>query len=178
MWVFRYARFVRVWQGGKRKSARSQSRQTYGRQKLAARWQPKSPKPQRPRKFVERCRRIGSVLLLLITTPILIAQVAVIVVVVVVVVIITISLPRTFGELARAYRVATSNGKADRPSKHTRGGEVRQAGYHKKISATRYGASTRSGDLRRRLNELRSMRTWNPAHRPQNLGSQYGKHKK
>lgn len=175
MWVFRYARFVRVWQGGKRTSARSQSRQSYGRQKLAARWQPKSPKPQRPRKFVERCRRIGSVLLLLITTPILIAQVAVIVVVVVVLVIITISLPRTFGELARAYRVATSNGKADRPFKHTRGGEVRQAGLQKTISETRHGGSMRSDDLGRRLNERRSVRTGHPAHRPRINGGQYGK---
>lgn len=175
MWVFRYARFVRVWQGGKRSSARSQSRQSYGSQKLAARWQPKSPKPQKLRKFVERCRRIGSVLLLLITTPILFVQLGFIVLAVVVVVIITISLPRTFGELARAYRVATSNGKADRPSKHTRGGEVRQAGYDKMISATRFGASTRSDDLRRRLNELRSVGTGHPAHRPRNVGGQYGK---
>ena len=175
MWIFRYARFVRVWQGGKRSSARSHSRQSYGSQKLAARWQPKSPKPQKLRKFVERCRQLGSVLLLLITTPILIAQVAVIGVVVVVVVFIAISLPRTFGELARAVRAATSNGKADSPSKHTRGGEVRQAGYDKKISATRESASTRSDDLRRRLNELRSVRTGHPAHRPQKLGGQYGK---
>lgn len=175
MWVFRYARFVRVGQGGKRSSARSHSRQSYGSQKLAAKWQPKSPKPQKLRKFFDCCRRIGSVLLLLITTPILITQVAVIVVVVVVVMFITISLPRTFDELARAYRVATSNGKADSPSKLTRGGEVRQAGYDKMISATRESASTRSDDLRRRLNELRSMRTGNPANRPQHLGGQYGK---
>ena len=89
-----------------------------------------------------------------------------------------ISLPRAIGEFARAYRAASSSGKADSPSRLVKGGEVRQAGYHKKISATRYGASTRSDDLRRRLNELRSMRTGNPAHRPQQLGGQYGRHKK
>ena len=60
-------------------------------------------------------------------------------------------------------------------SRLIRGGEVRQAGYQEKISAARYGASTRSDDLRRRLNELRSMRTGNPANRPQQLGGQYGK---
>ena len=141
MWIFRYARFIRVNQGGKRWSARS-------------------------------------LLLLPIVIPILIAQVVVIGFVVIVLLFITISIPRTFGEIARAFRAASSSGKADSPSKFVKGGEVRQTGYHKKISATRYGASTRSDDLRRRLNELRSMRTGNPAHRLQHLGSQYGKHKK
>ena len=177
MWVFRYARFVRVWQGGKRSSARSRPSQSYGSQKLAAKSQPNTPKPQKLRMFFGCCRRIGSVLLLLITTPILIVQVAVIVVVVVVVMFITISLPRTFDKLTRAYRVASSNGKADSPSKITRGGEVRQAGYQRQISAARYGESTRSDDLRRRLNELRSVRTGDPAHRPRKHGGQYGKHK-
>lgn len=86
-----------------------------------------------------------------------------------------ISLPRAIAMFTRAYREASSTGKADKHSKLARGGEVRQAGYQEKISAARYGASTRSDDLRRRLNELRSMRTGNPAHRPQHLGGQYGK---
>ena len=89
-----------------------------------------------------------------------------------------VSLPRAIAMFTRAYREASSNGKADKHSKLARGGEVRQAGYQEKISATRYGASTRSDDLRRRLNELRSMRTGNPAHRPQHLGGQYGRQKK
>ena len=99
-------------------------------------------------------------------------------VVLLVVLFVAISLPRAIDIFTRAYREASSTGKADKHSKLARGGEVRQAGYQEKISATRYGASTRSDDLRRRLNELRSMRTGNPAHRPQNLGSQYGKHEK
>ena len=96
-------------------------------------------------------------------------------VVLLVVLFMAISLPRAIDMFTRAYREASSTGKADKHSKLARGGEVRQAGYQEKISATRYGASTRSDDLRRRLNELRSMRTGNPANRPQHLGGQYGK---
>ena len=99
-------------------------------------------------------------------------------VVLLVVLFMAISLPRAVALFSRAYREASSTGKAGKNSKLARGGEVRQAGYQEKISATRYGASTRSDDLRRRLNELRSMRTGNPAHRPQHLGGQYGRHKK
>lgn len=96
-------------------------------------------------------------------------------VVLIVMLFMAVSLPRAVALFARAYREASSTGKADKHSKLARGGEVRQAGFQKTISATRSGAPMRSDDLRRRLNELRSVRTGHPAHRPQHLGGQYGK---
>lgn len=60
-------------------------------------------------------------------------------------------------------------------SRQLRGGEVRQAGFLTTISTARHGEPARSGDLRRRLNELRSVGTGHPAHRPRKHGGQYGK---
>ena len=138
MWIFRYARFVRLRNGGKRLSVRSLPR-------------------------------------LLILGPILAVQVVLIGMVIVILSFIVTSLPRSLGMFARAYRATSLSDKTESPSQNLRGGEVRQAGYQGKISETRHGASTRSDDLRRRLNELRSVRTGHPAHRPQKRGGQYGK---
>ena len=77
------------------------------------------------------------------------------------------------GCLWHAIRKASISDKEH--SRQNRGGEVRQAGFQQTISKARRGEPARSDDLNRRLNELRSVRTGHPAHRPQHLGGQYGK---
>ncbi len=61
------------------------------------------------------------------------------------------------GGLWHAFRKASISDTGH--SRRIKGGEVRHTGFQKTISTTRHGESARSGDLRRRLNELRSMRT-------------------
>lgn len=113
------------------------------------------------------------VLLVLFLKPIQAMQIVVGFLVLVAVTFIAVRLYWTAGCLWHAFRKASISGIGD--SRRIKGGEVRQAGYDKMISATRESASTRSDDIRRRLNELRSVRTGHPAHRPQKRGGQYGK---
>ena len=114
-------------------------------------------------------------LMRLLVLPVQVMQFIVIVFVLIAVSFIPLRLYWVAGCLWHAIRKAAVSDTGH--SRQIRGGEVRQAGYQRQISATRVGESTRSDDLRRRLNELRSVRTGNPAHRPRKHGGQYGKHK-
>lgn len=137
MWIFRYARFLRADQFGKK-------------------W----PKWAR-------------VLIWLLVLPVQAAQLVVIVFVLCAVAFIPLRIFWMAGCLWHAIRKASISDKEH--TRQIRGGEVRQAGFLTMISKARHREPTRSDDLRRRLNELRSMRTGNPAHRPRKHGGQYGK---
>jgi hypothetical protein len=115
-------------------------------------------------------------LIRLLLIPVQVAQFVVFVFVLVAVAFVPLRLFWTAGCLWHAFRKALISDNAR--SRQIQGGEVRQTGFLQTISKARHGESARGGDLRRRLNELRSMRTGNPAHRPQHLGGQYGRQKK
>lgn len=139
MWIFRYAKFLRADQFGKK-------------------W------PNWAR-----------ALIWLLLKPVQAAQLVVIFFVLCAVAFIPLRIFWMAGCLWHAIRKAAISDKEH--SRPLRGGEVRQAGFLTTISKTRNGESTRSGDLRRRLNELRLVGTGQPARRPRKHGGQYGKRK-
>lgn len=118
---------------------------------------------------------VRSNLLLPILLPIIVMKWMLLGIIAAIIFSIAAAMPRALDEVAQEVRAAKSGAATGKPFKLVNGGEVRQAGYDRKISATRFGASTRSDDLRRRLNELRSVGTGHPAHRPRINGGQYGK---
>ena len=114
-------------------------------------------------------------LMLLIKVPILIAQIALLVMVFAVLCYIAANTSGALYLIGRAIADARSSAKIDDSFLFVKGGEFRQAGDWRRGSKARFAEPKSGADLRRRLDELRSMRIGNPTHRTPHNGGQYGK---
>jgi hypothetical protein len=126
-----------------------------------------------------RLKKVGerltakSIFLLPITLPIWIAQIVLIGIVLYAGLVIAVSIPRAIHLVFRAVHSAQASGETDRRPLRVRGG-VRQRSFFEGSKA-RSGEWKSDDDLRRRLYELRSTRTGEPARRSLNYGGQNGK---
>ena len=107
-------------------------------------------------------------LLLPIIVPVLIVQVALIGFVLAVLIFIAVSASSAFDLIGRAVEAARSHDRIDEPLLNVKGGGFRQTGYQQKDSLIRPGGSLSSGDIRRRLDELRSTDPGKPGRRALN----------
>lgn len=127
-----------------------------------------------------RLKKVGerwtakSICLFLIRLPIWITQISLIVFVLFALLVIAVCTPRAIQRVLRAVHSANASGQEDRRPLRLRGG-VRQEGFLFDDSKARPGEWKKDDDLRRRLYELRSTRTGNPARRSLNYGGQNGK---
>lgn len=115
-----------------------------------------------------------SLLLLPITVPVLIVQFMLIGIVLAVLLYIAVSASEAFDLIGRAVADAQSSDEIDELLFFVEGGEFRQTGYRQKGSLIRPGGSLSSGDLHRRLDELRSTDPGGPGRRSLNKGGQHG----
>ncbi|MBI1311225.1 hypothetical protein GC176_07950 [bacterium] len=120
-------------------------------------------------------KSVGSYLLLLFMAPFLIAKLAVYLLLVVAIATELAVLPSAWWLLKRAFREAVAFGQTDDDSTRLKGGEARQTGSEWKGSLVRFGGPLSSDDLRRRLYELRTLKTERMSRRTPNVGGQNGK---
>lgn len=85
-----------------------------------------------------------------------------------------VSLPSALRLVGRAFREAAAFGHTDKDSTRLKGGEARQKGSGRKGSLVRPGGPLSSDDLRRRLYELRAVKTERMNQRTPNVGGQNG----
>ena len=112
--------------------------------------------------------------LFLIRLPIWIAQIGLITFVISALLVIAVCTPRAIQLVLRAIQSAQESGPSDRRPLRVRGG-VRQEGFLFDDSKARTGEWKKDDDMRRRLDELRSTGTGDPARRSLYLGGQNGK---
>ncbi len=117
---------------------------------------------------------VSSYVRLAVMTPFLIVNLVVYGMLALVILIVLAVFPSAWDLVERAFREAEALGQSDYDSTRLKGGEARQKGSERKGSLVRPGGPLSSDDLRRRLYELRSLKSERKIQRAPIEGGQNG----